>query len=259
MRPIKLLTLLMVSCQLFIFSSCDRIMKDRVTREIAEMEEPDDMETQKASTKFHTRPSNVILTGHANHRLVTVYKVIYEMYRDWGYIGNNNYYTTYANYSGGENAWHGHFMPGFEALYGHYLANIGHYNLSAKSRNNLFEKPVLINTLYYPSLEKDTLNGQPVIRDYYMVSVYDEDTNKDSVLNNNDLRRLYLFDLEGKTKKLLISLNYSVLSSEYDSVNDLMLVYAKLDENSNGKRDEDEPVHIFWIDLKAPEAGERLF
>lgn len=44
----------------------------------------------------------------------------------------------------------------------------------------------------------------------------------------------------------------SVVSSEYDSANDYMYVFVRLEENENGQRDGTEKVHLFWIDLKNP-------
>lgn len=117
---------------------------------------------------------------------------------------------------------------------------------------NLFESPVLIKTLYFPSFSIDTLNYEPVKRDYYMISVYYEDTNADGLINNKDLRRFYYFDLNGLNKNLLVPDNYSVISSQYDSANDCMYVFAQLDENKNGQRDPKEEVNIFRIDLKNP-------
>lgn len=86
-----------------------------------------------------------------------------------------------------------------------------------------------------------------------MVSVYDEDSNKDGFISVKDLRRFYYFDINGKNKKALIPKNYSVMSSEYDSANDYMYVFAKADTNKNGQMENNEPIDIFWIDLKNPE------
>ena len=144
-------------------------------------------------------------------------------------------------------------MPGFEAIYGFNFINVSHYNNKTKKENKLFDKPVLIKTLYYPTFSNDTLNYKPVHRKYYMVSVYDEDSNKDGFINTKDLRMLYHFDIEGNNKKNLIPKNYSVLSSEYDSANDLMYVFAKADKNENGQMELNEPTDIFWIDLNNPE------
>ncbi|MBK8567279.1 MAG: hypothetical protein IPN76_29140 [Saprospiraceae bacterium] len=215
--------------------------------------------------KVVTRPSDVLLTAHADHRLVTVNRLMqHSSYRGGKtYLGSNYYYSS-SDYEEEEgyprlNAWHGHYMPGIEAVRGVNLLNISHYNMNTKTKHDLFELPVWVNTLYYPAFETDTLNGKPVMRDYYMVSAYDEDTNKDSILNYHDLRRFYLFDLEGKRLAQLVPPNYSVVSSEYDPANDAMFVYASLDENANGKRDVVEPVHVFWFSLKAPAPGERLY
>jgi hypothetical protein len=136
---------------------------------------------------------------------------------------------------------------------------VAHYNHSTNIRNEFFDKPVLVNNMYYPSTTPDSINKIPVIRNYYMASVYDLDTNGDSLINHKDLRRFYRFDIEGENKMPLVPSNYSVLGSEYDNQNDHLHVRAKLDKNRNGKMDEDEAIHIFWIDLKKPEAGVRLY
>ena len=49
------------------------------------------------------------------------------------------------------------------------------------------------------------------------------------------------------------------MSSEYDSDNDFMYVFAKFDQNENGQMELQEPTHIFWIDLKSPENNEILY
>jgi len=50
-----------------------------------------------------------------------------------------------------------------------------------------------------------------------------------------------------------------VSSSQFDPYLDYMYVYATLDQNNNGEQEPTEEVHVFWIDLKNPEAGRRLF
>ncbi len=139
------------------------------------------------------------------------------------------------------------------------MVNVSHYDIAKNKQKYFFEKPVLIKTLYYPAFSKDTLNYQPVNREYFIVSVYDEDTNKDGFINQKDLRRIYLFDINGERQKTLVPENYSVFKSNYDLDNDFMYVFAQLDINGNGKRDEGEPVHIFWIDLKRPDITGRMY
>lgn len=205
------------------------------------------------SLKLETRPRNVLLTKNKEHRLTPIYKVNYDKKTKRPYTGSNHYHSTWDDDENDGNNWNSNFMPGFEAIYGYNFINISHYNNETKTENKFFDRPVLIKTLYYPAFSNDTLNYEPVSRGYYMVSVYDEDSNKDGFINVKDLRRFYHFDINGMNKKGLIPKGYSVMSSEYDSGNDFMYIFAKRDENQNGQMELSEPTDIFWIDLKNPE------
>jgi len=210
--------------------------------------------------KLETRPSSVLLTGNTLYRLTTVYKINYNKKKNTTFIGTNYFhsnYTTIGRTNG--NQWNNNFMPGLEAVYGYNMVNISLYDIETKKQKNFFKEPVLIKTLYYPSFSSDTLNYRPVKRNYYMVSVYDEDTNNDGFINVKDLRRFYYFDINAENKKLLIPKKYSVFSSEYDPANDFMYVFAQLDKNENGKRDEGEDIHVFWIDLKNPKNTGKMY
>jgi hypothetical protein len=206
-----------------------------------------------------TQPSGVLLTGHSAHRITTLYRVNYTK-DSIPFIGSN--YTHY-NYSDPEplkgNNWNSHLIPGLSAVYGYNMVNVSHHDHSAQAQNNFFTTPVLIKTLYYPSFDSDTLNFTPVLRNYYLVSAYDEDTNRDGFINLKDLRRFYFFDLNGTGRQPLLPINYSVIGSDYDSANDFLHVFAQLDENKNGRRDPDEAIHIFWVDLKNPLSAGRLY
>lgn len=208
---------------------------------------------------FPTRPSSVLLTGIPQFRITTVYKVNYN--RDsTTFIGSNDFHYSYSGEENNEgNAWHGHYLPGFSAAYGYNLVNVSHHDTQTQKTKSFFDKPVLIKTLYYPSFSKDTLNHKPVNRNYFMISAYDEDTNKDGFINMRDLRRLYYFDIAASTKRNLVPANYSVFKSEYDSANDVVYIFARLDENQNGRIEDAEPHHIFWIDLSNPERTGRQY
>lgn len=213
----------------------------------------------KDSLTFATKPSNVLLTGIPQYRLATIYKVNYNKDKTT-FIGSNDYHFNYEKI--GEtngNQWNYNYLPGFESVYGYNMINVSHYDTEKQNRKNFFGKPVLIKTLYYPSFSKDTLNYKPVNRNYFMISVYDNDTNKDGYINVKDLRRFYHFDIDANNKKELVPTNYSVYKSEYDSANDFIYIFAQLDKNENGQIDEGEDVHIFWIDLKNPEKTGRQY
>ncbi|MCD8405094.1 hypothetical protein LNI90_08260 [Tenacibaculum dicentrarchi] len=203
------------------------------------------------SLNLESRPRNILLTNNPKHRLTPIYKVNYNKKTNKSFTGSNYYHTNYANKGIGNN-WNHNFMPGFKAVYGYNFINISHYNNNTKKQNKFFEKPVLIKTLYYPAFSKDTLNYKPINRKYYMVSVYDQDSNNDGFITVKDLRRFYYFDIHGTGKRALIPENYSVMNSEYDSANDFMYVFAKADKNNNGQMEANEPTAIFWIDLNNP-------
>ncbi len=248
---------------IIIFFSCSSDKKveseDIVLRQNTENKEGFNLKGDNNFPEIKTRPSTVLLTGHQNYRLVTLYKEKFNKHNNRKYIDGNYFHRSYNDYFDNTNAWHNHFMPGIEAVYGFNMLNIAHYNIKEKKKNYFFKNHVIIKTLYYPSFISDTLNNKPIKRNYYMVSVYNEDTNNDSIINSNDLRRFFLFDIEGTGKIPMIPLNYSVLSSEYDSGNDIMYIFAIHDENSNGSGNKDEPIHVFLIDLKSPKLADRLY
>lgn len=214
----------------------------------------------KDSLVFRTRPRGVLLTFHKEHRLTPLYKVNTNKETGKTFIGDNHFHYSYQDYDAEiGNIWNNHWMPGFSAVSGYNLVNISHHQSVTHTQNTFFKTPVLVKTLYYPAFKKDTLNFEAVSRNYYLVTVYNEDTNKDGFVNLRDLRRMFYFDLDGKNQEILVPENYSVISSEYDSANDFMYVFAKYDENKNGKIDSNEEEHIFWIDLKNPENRGRQY
>lgn len=201
--------------------------------------------------KILSYPNRVVLTGLPNHRLVTVYKTKEDAERD--------VYKSYEYDTESEDERYKHFMPGIDLIFGYNLLNIAHYDIPGERLNYLFDHPVLVKSLYYPSFEQDSIGDKPVNRDYYLVSVYDEDTYVDTLLNRLDLRHMYYFNAQGAEKLQLIPADYSVERSQYDSQNDLMYIFARHDANKNGNADRKEPLHIFWIDLKKPAKAKRLY
>ena len=250
----KLIGLILLS--IFVTQCSDDKMDDKGFQ-IGEVTEDEDGNKvygiKPDATDFETRPRNVLSTSYKAHRVVPIYKVNYDKKSKQPFTGSNSFHSKYWN----NNPIEGHnfgnnFMPGFSAIYGYNFVNISHFNSDSLSENLFFDSHVLIKTFYYPAFSKDTLNHLPLTRDYYMVSVYDEDTNKDGFVSVKDLRRFYRFDLEGKNKTALIPLNYSVMSSEYDIANDIMYVFAKIDANNNGQMESNEATQIFWVDLENP-------
>lgn len=253
-----ILTSLLFSCK----NKNGEHKEEQISAEFSDITEPsssDDstwnsVQGNMSMTQIPTTPNAVIQTGMPQHRLVTVYKGLVEKKE-----GENIYYRGSNDYGGYESETQEHYMPGIDILYGYNLLNIAHYDLKLEKMNFLFQRPALIKTLYYPSFSPDSINKKPVNRNFYLVSVYDEDTNKDTLINRKDLRRFYLFDSTGTVKTQLIPSDYSIVRSQYDQMNDVMYLFATHDVDKNGKKDKKEPMHIFWIDLKAPAKAKRLY
>jgi hypothetical protein len=204
-----------------------------------------------------TTPSKVVLTGLADHRLIPIYKK--------GAATNT---TTSDPYSGARYSYYYEtqasdrlplFMPGIDLIQGYNLLNIAHYDLKEEKLHYLFEYPVLIRSLYYPSYDQDSLYGEPINRNYYLVSAYDADTNGDTLINKMDLRRFFYFNASGKDKLQIVPADYSIARSQYDPRNDIMYIFAHHDVNKNGTADSEEPLHVFWIRLSQPTVAKRLY
>ncbi|MEP7265018.1 MAG: hypothetical protein ABI772_11000 [Bacteroidota bacterium] len=205
-----------------------------------------------------TTPNSVILTGLPEHRLVTIYKTkVVKTSSGKKYIAS--YGSSESYYVGEDDEEDSHFMPGIDIIYGYNLLNIAHYDLQTEKLNYFFDHPALVKTLYYPCFEQDSLDNKPITRNYYLVSVYDEDTNHDTLINNKDLRRFYHFDASCTSKTQIVPKDYSAIRSEYDSKNDVMYLFARKDVNNNGTGDYDEPIHIFWLNLKSPAPAKQLY
>ena len=244
----------MLALAVFACSNKKKAKKGIQVKEITENEEGEEIVGLPIdSLILQTKPRNVLLTKHPAHRLSPIYRINYTKRTGKPYIGSNAFYGTYDYYGDYDSDnWRYNFMPGFEAMYGYDLVNVSHYNNQTDTQHLCFDRPVLIKTLYYPAYSQDSLDNKPLTRDYYMVSVYDEDTNQDGYLNAKDLRRLYHFDLNAREQTNLIPKTYGVLRSEYDPANDFMYIFARLDKNGDGQTEYEEATHIFWIDLKHP-------
>ncbi|HEY0651469.1 MAG TPA: hypothetical protein VGD65_00015 [Chryseosolibacter sp.] len=210
-----------------------------------------------SASTLMTYPNEVLLTGLKDQRLVTIYRKVQDANKNLieEYAGNSSSY-----YYGDETRSHySFFMPGINLQLGYNLVNIAHYNFKTEKTKMLFERPALIRSIYYPSFEQDSLNKKPINRNYFFVSVYNEDTNLDTLLNKGDLRRFFMFNADASEQKLMIPADYSVVRSQYDSANDVMYIFARHDANNDGRSQPTEPLHVFWISLANPGEGTRLY
>jgi hypothetical protein len=266
-------TILLLSVLSIFFSNCNKKKQYskgfEVSSTIEQGEADEEIGINKDSIRFETQPTEVLQTKQINLRLTPLFKVNVDPKTQERYIGSlytySEGYDPYYNEENDKpkgpraNVWNGHIIPGFEAGYGFNMVNVSHFDLTTQTRKNFFEKPVLIRTLYYPAYSNDTLNHKPVSRNYYLISAFDEDTNKDGMINPKDLRRLFYFDATAGNKKALLPADYSIYRGDYDDANDYLHVFARKDTNGNGQVEKTEPIHVFWIDMKDPMKSGQIY
>lgn len=247
----------------FLAASCsgNKDTEEQIRYKLSDIAEERDTTNSVAGglelSQINTYPQRVILNGMDQHRLVTIYK----------YIPKKDDRAGYDSYLSRGESWnedtYEHYMPGIDLLFGYNLLNVAHYDMRSEKLNYLFQRPVLIKSVYYPSYVQDSVgkkpNRQPIVRDYFLISAYDEDTNGDTLLNRYDLRRFYHFNASCDLRTQIIPKDYSVVRSQYDYANDVMYIYARHDDNNNGKSEDTEALHVFWIDLKAPAPAKRMY
>lgn len=203
----------------------------------------------RPAERWNSSPNSVLLTGNDRFRLLTVYKLPPETDRNIQFDEETSY-NPYVRIN--SDADFRYFMPGMDIVGGYNLVNVAHYDTERDTLTYFFAKPVLIKTLYFPGVERDSLHRKPVVRHYYMVSVYDADTNNDSLINRRDLRRMYHFDERNTCRTPLLPPRYSAIKSSYDYRLDAMYIYARFDANSNGTPETHEPVSVFMLPLDDP-------
>lgn len=207
-------------------------------------------------SKLATYPHKVILTGLRDQRLITIYRKVPDAKKNLieEYSSRSSYDYDYDNPDNQQ-----HFMPGIDVQFGYNLVNVAHYNFQTEKVKLLFDQPVLIRSIYYPAFVQDSVDKKPINRNYFLISVYNQDTNGDTLINKKDLRRFIYVNANASEQIPLIPADYNVERSQFDPMQDAMYIYARHDANKNGKSEPKEPLHVFWFSLARPEPAKRMY
>lgn len=207
-------------------------------------------------SQLTTTPNDLVLTGIDKIRLLPVYKIPASQDKNILYDQGSSYDREKEFLNEDDFRY---YMPGIDIIKGYNLVNIGHYNIEKGQLTYFFKKPVLVRTLYFPGVLKDSLNKNEINRNFFLVSAYNEDTNHDSLINNKDFRRLFYIDSLNDTQISLLPKDFSAIRSSYDFKNDIMTIRARKDENKNGILEKTEPVSIFLLSLKNPTTLKQVY
>lgn len=125
-----------------------------------------------------------------------------------------------------------------------YLSNLKFQQIGSDSLTVLTDKPVMIERITYLKSFSDKTKKQFLV---YLIE--DMDSNGDSKLDENDIKDLYISDINGK--------NFIKLSQEFHELIDWNLIESQNrlyfrtieDINKNGAFDKDDKVHYQYVDL----------
>lgn len=129
-----------------------------------------------------------------------------------------------------------------------YLQNIKFQEIGKDTITALTDKPILIETATYLKTIADKT------KKYFMVyTLADSDTNKDGKIDSNDIKSLYMSNLNGS--------NFSKLSQEFQELIDWNIIETQNrlyfrtieDINKNGDFDKEDKVHYSYLDLLSKE------
>lgn len=129
-----------------------------------------------------------------------------------------------------------------------FLQNLKFQHIDSTEIRPLSAKPVLIETATFLNTVAEKTKQHLLV--YKLV---DQDTNKDGMLNANDIKSLYISRIDGG--------HFMKLSQEFQELIDWNLMEAKNrlyfrtieDTNKNGQFDKDDVVHYNFVDLSAKE------
>lgn len=129
-----------------------------------------------------------------------------------------------------------------------YLKNLKFQEIGKDTIYALSDANLLIETATYLKSTADKTKKQLMV-----YTVADMDTNKDSKLDNNDIKSLYLSEISGK--------NFTKISVDFQELIDWNVIDSRHrlyfrtveDTNKNGAFDKEDRLHYFYLDLLAKE------
>lgn len=125
-----------------------------------------------------------------------------------------------------------------------YLSTIKFQKIGSDSLTTLTDKPVIIERITYLKNFADKSKKQLLV---YVLE--DLDSNKDEKLDSDDIKNLYISDINGK--------NFTKLSADFQELIDWNIIESQNrlyfrtieDINKNGAFDKEDEVHYHFLDL----------
>jgi uncharacterized protein YqkB len=128
-----------------------------------------------------------------------------------------------------------------------YLNNLKFQHIDSVSSKFLTDKAIEIHTVTYLEEISNNLN-----RGILVYTLVDNDTNKDNKIDSNDIKTIYISEINGE--------NFTKLSTDLEELIDWNTIEVQNrlyfrtieDINKNGNFDKNDLVHYYYVDLKNP-------
>lgn len=129
-----------------------------------------------------------------------------------------------------------------------FLSNLKFQRTGSDSLAVLTDKRVMIETASYlkPLSDKSKLR-------LMVYSLSDTDTNKDSKLDGNDIKSLYISTVEGERFTKVTPDMEELIDWKLIETQERLYFRTVEDTNKNGEFDKSDVVHYYFVDLKAAE------
>ncbi len=157
--------------------------------------------------------------------------------------------TARGNFTSGKNQMHSYSISNYNRyeLTG-YLENIKFQHKDSSSLRLLTTKKIQIQTVTYPIALAERTKLHVLV-----YTLADRDTNRDGVIDANDIKSLYISTIDGS--------NFTKLSASFHELIDWNIVDLKNrlyfrtteDINKNGAFDKNDAIHYQYLDLLAKE------
>ncbi|MBS4040430.1 MAG: hypothetical protein KGZ81_07505 [Flavobacteriales bacterium] len=142
--------------------------------------------------------------------------------------------------------------------YSYTITNLGDTEITGYLDNLLVQK-ITQDTLVPLLPEKKMITSITFLRKHFektqkpflLMALYDQDTNKDQLINTNDIKAMYLSEIDGEKLTKISPDQMEWIDWNYQESLQRIYFRCVADTDQNGKFEKSDKVHYFYVDLKA--------
>lgn len=163
-----------------------------------------------------------------------------------GELKINNSESRWSNFGSSGPGSGGYSQQGYFSsdTYSGNLFNIKFQHITSDTLTVLTDLNIRINSFSFLRELYENTGKQ-----FLLYQVYDYDSNKDSIIDQADIRSLYLSRINGKDFRKITSPNQEMIDWKLIPILNRLYFRSIEDTNKNGKFEKDDKLHYFYIDF----------